>query len=198
MIALLAPAALAHVPYLETQDFSPTDPFVVSWSVEKSIAVYGWLDGPTDVDDFRLEIHPGDQVYLEVLVPECAEYADFRPSMVLFGPGLPPAPPEVAGIVPPGAGAIVIDNPDDGLPRPTVYEPFGDKTYFEFPELDAIAPRGGTYGLAVYDPAGAAGTGGDYVAVIGTTESFSVRDSVRAAQITPIIRADGELHVQCL
>ena len=81
--------ALAHVPYLEEDDFTEEDPFQVK-SIEQSIAVYAWLefeDGYSeDIDVYTFELTEPARVFVESLVPECAEYKDFLPWFALVGP----------------------------------------------------------------------------------------------------------------
>ena len=189
--------AFSHVPYLEEEDFTMERPFKVK-SIEQSIAVYAWLefeDSYTeDVDVYTFELTTPSRVFVESLVPECAEYVNFLPSFALVGPGLPEPDGELPLPLPPGCGAVIIENYQPGEERPTFFEPFGDKSYYRGPGFDETLDTLGTYYLYFWDPYQ---MGGDYVAVIGYEETFGFEDIVRAIRYTPMIRRNEELHVEC-
>ena len=187
----------AHVPYLEEEDFTEEQPFQIK-SVEQSIAVYAWLEfenGYTDdIDVYTFKLTEPARVFLESIVPECAEYKDFLPWFALVGPGLPAPMGPVPSTLPPGCGAIIIENYKPGEDRPTFFESFGDKSYYRGPNFDETLKEAGTYYLYYWDPDQ---RGGDYVAIIGYEESFSAEDILRSLKYTPMIRQNKELHVEC-
>ena len=116
----------AHVPYLELHDFSAKQPFTVDYSIEQSLAVYAWLENDVsansaDIDVFVFNINEPTDVYLEVIVPVCQGYEDFRPWFALAGPGFPEAKTPLPFDIPPGYGIEVIQNLDNGEPRDTFY-----------------------------------------------------------------------------
>lgn len=188
-LALMANGARAHVPYLEMTDFTAARPFKCP-SAEQSIAVYSWLEDSTDIDFYTFTVTSNVSFFAEAIVPVFDPYADFRPSMALIGPGLPPPDAPLPVALPPRCGAIVLN--DAGLePRPQFYEPFGGKSYYQGPRLErTLAP--GKYMLVYWDPAGGVG---DYTAAIGALELWTKSDILRALVVTPIIRNDGELHL---
>ena len=188
---------LAHVPYLEEDNFTEKKPFQVT-SIEQSIAVYAWLefeDGYSeDIDVYTFELTEPARVFVELLVPECAEYKDFLPWFAIIGPGLPMPETEVPFSIPDGYGLIVLENYQPGEERPTFFEPFGDKSYYRGPSFDEVLVELGTYYLYYWDPYQ---MGGDYVAIIGYEESFTLADIIRSLIYTPMIRQNKELHVEC-
>ncbi len=183
----------ARVPYLERFDYSFLLPFVAQ-DPEQSIAAYAWLRSPTDIDVYTFEVTEPARLYGNVLVPVCPAYETFYVSFALIGPGLPEPEWPLPFTLPAGYGAIVVPWLPDGQPRPTMYEPFGAKWYYQGPELrfDATAP--GRYAFVYWQPDGRVG---DYVAAIGDREIFDGPAIIRALINTPIIRRDGELHVEC-
>lgn len=194
---LVAPAAFGHVPYLETSDYTWEAPFRVRGSIAQSIAVYSWLQpdsGPEgDIDVYKFTLRRPTKVFVETLVPVCPAYAEFRPSFAIVGPGLD-VPAELLPFeLPDGNGAIVIPNYSDPQ-RPTFYEPFGNKSYYDGPEFEQVLSTPGTYYVVVWDPAG---IGGDYVAVLGDKEIWWPWDILRALINTPKIRRGLELHTPC-
>lgn len=192
------PVASGHVPYLEVNDFSAQDPFVVTWKIEQSIAVYSWLevagDRTDDVDVYWFTIDKPTDVFIESLVPACPGYEDFLPWFAVVGPGLPEPEVEVPFDIPAGQGAVVIANLDPGQERTRFFEPFGGKSYYDGPEFSQTLSEPGTYHVIYWDPAG---HGGDYVAVLGDQEIWRFRDIFRALINTFKIRRDMELHVDC-
>ncbi|MDM8005941.1 MAG: hypothetical protein QUV05_07300 [Phycisphaerae bacterium] len=194
---LTAGTAPAHVPYLETTDFTWEKPFRVRGSIAQSIAVYGWLEGANgvteDIDVCQFTLRRPTKVFVETLVPVCTDYAEFRPSFAIVGPGLDVPNEALPFELPEGYGAIVVPNYSDPQ-RPTFYEPFGNKSYYDGPEFEQVLSTPGTYYVVVWDPAGIVG---DYVAVLGDKEVWWPWDIIRALIQTPKIRRGLELHTDC-
>ena len=188
-----ATSALAHVPHIERSDYSGQAPARIS-DVRQSLAFYGHLSSGSDVDVMTFRTTGPTRLKIEFLVPACSAYANFYPRFAIVGPGLPAAPAGFPLAVPPGQGAVVIDNPVIAGARPTMYEPFGGKSYYECPGLDVTLPRGGSWSIVVWSPQGYAG---DYVLAPGYVERFAGIDLIRTLVNTKLIRADGELHSPC-
>lgn len=191
---LLYGTAAAHVPYIEKRDFTFEQPFRVKGSVENSIAVYGWLESGNDTDVYRLEIPRPARLYCNALVPVCPAYGRFLPWLAIAGPGLAAHDEPLPFALPQGYGAVAVKNIEPGEQRQQFYEPFGGKSYYTAPVFDQTVSQTGTWYLYVWDPSG---LGGDYVAVIGFKERFSLLDILRALINTPKIRLDRELHTDC-
>lgn len=194
VLALAGTGASAHVPFLEESDYTAEKPFVVK-DVGQSKALYGWLGQSGDIDFYSMPVSEPVRIYMRSLVPMCAETQKFRVTYALVGPALPK--PEVAlpFDLPPGDGAIVVrDLTADAVPRPTLYEGFSGRYYFEGPEFEYQATAPGEYRMVVWNDAGETG---DYVAVIGRAERFSAGDIWRAARETPTLRSARELHGVC-
>jgi hypothetical protein len=194
----IAATAFAHVPYLETGDYSWDSPFRVRGSIAQSIAVYSFLTpdrgGVTEVDVYQFTIRRDTPVFVQVLVPVCPAYAAFRPSYAIVGPGLPAPGQQLPFDLPGGYGAIVVADYDPPQAWPTMYEPFGNQTYYQGPTFDQTFSTPGTYYVVYWDPAG---LGGDYVAVLGDKEIWRPLDIIRALINTPKIRRGQELHSDC-
>lgn len=192
--AVLAGPALAHVPYLEREDYSDEAPFQVKNSVEQSIAVYAWL-GPdgNDRDVYEFVLEQPALVYVETLVPVCDVYRDVYPSFAIVGPGFPPdsGSGDLPFNVPDGLGVTVVNQDMTVDPRPEFYEPFGGKSYYQGPTFEQAVDTPGTYRIHVWDPLS---LGGDYVAVIGNEEIWRASDITHGLILTPVIRRDREIH----
>ena len=189
----------AHVPYIERLDYSESNPFFVWKMIEKSKAFYSWLenDGENpciDIDVYKFKINKNQKnIYIELIVPVIEDYyKDFVPWFALLGPNLPMPQQELPFNLPPGYGAIVMENVEPGSERETFYEPFGGKSYYYGPILDIDISESGTYYIYCWDPYN---KGGDYVLVIGKGEFFGPIDIIRSLINTIIIRNNGEIHI---
>lgn len=96
--------------------------------------------------------------------------------------------------MPEGYGAVVTPNPIPEGEREKFYEPFGGKWYYNSSVYDQVVDESGEYYVIYWDPAQ---IGGDYVAILGRQEIWGLDDILRGLLITPLIRLDMELHVDC-
>ena len=187
-------AVHAHVPYIENEDYSAEHPFVVTDSIENSKAVYAWFETGTDVDVYAFEVSEPVTVYANALVIACPSLETLLPWFAVAGPGLPVPDEELPFELPVGYGAVVVPNKNPGEQRDTFFEPFSAKTYFDGPEFSREVTTPGTWYVYYWDPYK---IGGDYVAVLGLKESFSILDTVRSLINTVIIWFNLELHTTC-
>jgi hypothetical protein len=193
-VAALGNVASAHVPYLEEGDFSSNTPFEVI-NIKQSKAMYAHLDNADDVDHYVMQVDQPTYIYMHTSIPYCAEYRDFTVSYALVGPGLPEPDAEIPVSLAPGHGAIVVrDSFATETERVVSFEPFSARTYWEGPDYAITVEEPGEYQLIVWHEEGASG---DYIAVIGREEIFGPMDILRAAQYTPRIRRQEELHIAC-
>ena len=59
----------AHVPFIEESDFSESEPFSIEHPIEKSRAIYGWLQSGTDIDVYIFEFK--EQTRLSAFFSTC-------------------------------------------------------------------------------------------------------------------------------
>ncbi len=193
-IALAAArTAAAHVPYIETTDYNWLHPFVIE-NEPATKAIYGWLATPNGVDVATFAVSDPLTVQVELDVQVCPAYVQYLPSYAILGPGLPPPNEPLPISLPDGYGAIVVPNTPPGEPRPTFYEPFGGKTYYQGILTTIQATTPGQWAVIVWDPYK---MGGDYVLSTGYEEVFTNLDLLRVAKNLPIVRANGQLHTPC-
>jgi len=186
--------AHAHVPYIENKDYSAEQPFVVKDSIENSKAIYAWFDTGTDVDVYTFEVSTPVTVYAKAIVIACPSLETLLPWFAVVGPGLPVPDEALPFKLPDGYGAVVVQNKKPGEPRVTFFEPFSAKTYFDGPEFNQEITTPGSWYIYYWDPYI---IGGDYVAVLGSKESFSLLDTLRSLINTPKIWFNLELHTKC-
>jgi hypothetical protein len=173
--AFFAGAAAAHVPYLEKSDFSADNPFEVK-NIPQSKAMYSWLEAPSDVDHFVMQVDEPTRIFVNTIVPHCQEYVDFTLTYAVIGPGLPVPDDSVSLPVelPADHGVVVIrEEIDPNGQRPILYEGFTNRVYFEGPTYDVQVESPGQYAVIVWQEDGQTG---DYVAVIGKEEQFGPAD----------------------
>jgi hypothetical protein len=89
ILVVTIPAAHAHVPYIEREDYSAEHPFVVMDSIENSKAIYAWFETGTDVDVYTFEVTEPVTVYAQSLVIACPSLETLLPWFAVVGPGLP-------------------------------------------------------------------------------------------------------------
>jgi hypothetical protein len=191
---LFSQGADAHVPFIEVSDFSQSEPFPIEHPIEKSRAIYGWLQSGTDIDVYTFEIKEQTRLRAFSLVPVCPGYEDFLPAFAVAGPGLTSPEDHLPFSLNEGYGAVVIKNQSPGEKRNTFFEPFTNKNYYRGPSFDQLISTPGTWYVFYWNPAGKSG---DYVAVFGFRERFSFRDILRTLINVPKIWLDRELHIDC-
>ena len=194
LLGVSAAATEAHVPYFETSDLSGAAPFLVE-DITQSKAIYAYLDDEDDADAYFMIVREPTRIYAKTIIPYCSQYSEFRPSFALVGPGLPTDDQLKAPVkLEPEQGIIVREDIPTGAERDSMYEVFSDQFYYEGPILDITVKESGNYWLWFWNPAGETG---DYVAIIGKREVFSVEDIRRSFYNTPEIRRRGYLNVEC-
>jgi hypothetical protein len=193
-LSLPAGAALAHVPYLEQDDYSDAAPFVVE-DVTNSKSIHAALDEVVDYDVFSITIDEPTRIYTTTNIPYCPQYESFAVTYALVGPGLP-APAEALPIeLPAGYGAVIVrDSFDSTDDRPLFFEPFGGRMMWEGPvyAIDDAPP--GTYRMIVWHDKGELG---DYIAVIGEAERFGPKEIAQVRKVSPLLKAGQNLRVDC-
>jgi hypothetical protein len=160
---MCAVPASAHQPWFEDSDFTPRSPFSVR-NPSVSTAVYATLADGEDVDYFEFEASEGDQVLLEITIPQIVGQEAFTPTMALIGEGLPDVRLPLRIAREKGSGGIILRSSG---PATEFYEPFSRTRYWERQSERVTIPRDGTFRVAVWDELERAGR---YTFVIGDRE----------------------------
>jgi len=182
MLALLlfapAAAAFAHSPLFPGENHGPESAYEVD-DPAKSWAIYTSLESDGLADYYKFTLSEGDKIQLMLIVPESPSSSGVLPSFALLGPGITrnDAVPSYVE-VPPDYGTMVVDGIDPGK---AVFEPFTPGWFYEVASLTVPAPAGGTYYVAVYDPAvhhdddnhGHAHEAASYALIVGYVEAFT-------------------------
>jgi len=174
---LLATLLCAHQPVLEkggnAQLARGTVQFEAALDVgdpgRASVAVYGNLKTPEELDLYRFRAEQSSEIPAEVLVPVRPSNERFRPWLVLIGEEFP-AGPEIAlpFHLPSGWRAMIIEPPV--AERSIFYEPYSFERLWHGTEVKVQLAAGRTYYAAVFDPAHYVGS---YSLGLGIREDFS-------------------------
>lgn len=183
LCAALPLAASAHRPALvETEPIALGAAFDASLATPiadpttASQAVYGALGEPDQVDLYVFTAAQDQEIPVEVLVPVRPSLAEFRPWTAVWGTDLAGARVSAETdsrqplALPTGMPALVIPGVGTDSPRPVFFEPFSMENLYRGLEEKVIVRAGGTYYVAVYDPAHRTGA---YSLGIGTAEDFA-------------------------
>jgi hypothetical protein len=200
LLVLASVPALAHAPLVERQDSSAEKPVRITWSLDTSIALYGYFDNARDVDVVTFRVTPeeagkGTRLYLHTLVPACKVYRELLPAVAVVGPPQEALPLTVTGIGLPfeivgKPGIRLLRNTKQGI---TWYEPYSKKNYFWQKSMHLTLTKAGEYTLHIWSPDQRVG---DYVLAIGTRERWGLREIGRATRHMPRLLTDREIHNQ--
>lgn len=191
-LGLMAAAATAHVPFLEEADYSLERPYVVH-DVDNSKSIHARIGVPGDVDVYQIDLARPARIYTQTNVPWCSQYAGFRVTYALAGPGLPPPAVPLPVTLPAGHGAIVVRDEPRGE-RPTWDEPFSGRRMWVGPDYAVDQAPPGTWRMIVWNERGETG---DYIAVIGEAEIFNAPELAQVAATSPKLRRGANLMVKC-
>lgn len=131
-----------------------------------------WLafDAPADGD-----------VYWQLGIPRIAGLEDYRPAVVVLGPGLPEV--DVPFDVPEGLGGLAFDTA--GLPGEPFNEPFtGTRSWIVRTE-DVVLEEPGRHYIVAYHPDG---TPGKFWLAVGRREEFGFSDVVSYEDTLEVVR----------
>lgn len=132
-----------------------------------SLAVYGRLSSPTEVDNYTFTVSKSETIPLQLLVPVRFSNQAFEPELFVLKPGIPSQ----------GISNLPVELPPEyqaqklSSPRPwqEFFEPFSFERLYRVAEVKIEVNAGETYYLMVYSPNHSRG---DYTLGIGSVENF--------------------------
>lgn len=174
LLALLVDAE-AHKPSYGGDWDTPEDAFVVG-DPAVSIVVYREITCDSPALWLSFDATAGEEVWVQLGTPVIDRLEDYRPSMVVLGPGLPALPAGAVPFeIPAGLGGVVYPGASD----PYVFnEPFTGTSSWVLAEDWLTMPEAGPSYLVAWDPEG--WTGKLWLAM-GVVEDFSDVDFTEAA-----------------
>jgi hypothetical protein len=214
---------MAHVPYLEFEDFTYENPYVITEKIEKSIAVYSNFDTKEDVDVYTFELKPEDftvdkhadhdhdhdptpnpnpkgrELFVQLLVPHCDALSKMKPELLVT------RKMKMHHIIDETFDAylpreinlqheeIVLKYDFNADDRTIFHEEYSNRNYYYQKEKVKNLFTPGKYKVHVYDKSQMVG---DYVFAFGRTDNFDDADWAQAYKLLPTITARDELHDQ--
>lgn len=130
---------------------------------------------------------PGEEIYLQLGMPNLAGREGYRPKLALLAPWLPPAT-GLPFTVPEGFGARIVECQDES-PDP-FHEPFTGTDSFILDEESVLSEQDGPYYVVFFHSDGEAGKG--WVA-LGAREVFGLSDIVSFADTVDTVRTFHEV-----
>lgn len=141
-------AASAHLPVFITEPHPDPARALRLPDIQISRAFYAEVPCPNRPLWMTFKAERGDELFVQLGLPVMQELRDFRPSLALLGPGLPPA--KGLPIAAPGnLGARVFSTREVAEPRP-FHEPYSDTDSWILLEETITLPSPGQYYLIVW------------------------------------------------
>jgi len=175
---VLTSVALAHRPTFSDGSATDANSAREIKEVDVSQVVYHDLARGAKQLWLTLQGEKDYALFVQIGVPVLDRLKDYRPSVVLVGPGLPQV--ELPFDVPEGQGGRIIKTDDVTEPR-LFHEHFTDTRSWILKELDIPLPASGRYYLVAYHPTDLPGK--VWVAV-GKVEKFGLGDLLKFREWT--------------
>jgi len=174
---LLVGEAAAHKPSYSEGQFSQKENAWFIQDVDISIVLYHQVTCETSEIWMAFELDEPGEIFFQLGVPVIERLSDYRPSIALLAPGLPPAEEPLPFDVPAHLGVQIIDTEDLDQPQ-DFFEPFTQTSSWILAEETVMIPEAGRGYLVAFHPLRE--TGKLWVAV-GETEDFGPDDWGNAA-----------------
>ncbi|HUW60292.1 MAG TPA: hypothetical protein VMZ06_04725 [Candidatus Bathyarchaeia archaeon] len=133
----------------------------------------------------------GQNLYWQLGLPAIRGLENYRPTVVVLGPGLPDV--ELPFPIPEGLGGIILDS--TGLPAESFNEHFTGTRDWILHEEDRALTQPGRYYIVAYHPDG---TPGKFWLAVGRREAFGLRDILDYADVLAFVRQYHEVQDQTL
>ncbi|MFW9848229.1 MAG: hypothetical protein ACFFF4_03770 [Candidatus Thorarchaeota archaeon] len=176
--------AMAHIPIGGGGDSLETATEVVN--PQNSWVAYTELYEGAEPQYFKASYSTGERIDIRLAIPMELVDTDFRPILVIMGPGLTnqSTPPGYLEI-PIGAGVMVFDSE----PEFAEYEGFTPSSFYLVADVDFPSPQTGIYYFAIFEP----DSGERYSIVFGHIEAYTLWDWISIPLITILVHTwDGQ------
>jgi hypothetical protein len=180
--------ARAHRPIFTDDKATDSDSAIQIKDPQISQVVYRELTGESPQIWLSFETPKDFSLFVQIGVPAIDRLKDFRPAMVIVGPGLPEKEPPFK--LPKGAGAKVLATKEVAKPR-FFHEPFTNTDSWILRSETVVLPQAGRYYLVAYSPDKQ--TGKLWLSV-GKRESFSLEELKGFSAWTKKIQAFHEVR----
>ena len=184
---LMAPEAAAHRLVPDDGSHTSADTAIFLDDADLSQVVYHEVTVQSNHLWIGFDGKPGEDLYWQLGLPAIGGLEDYRPTVVVLGPGLPVV--EVPFGIPDGLGGIVIDT--TGMPREFFSEHFTGTEDWIIHEEDRPLTEPGRYYVVAYHPDG---TPGKFWLAIGRREEFGLPDILMYADVLAFVREYHEVQ----
>jgi hypothetical protein len=185
---ILPTTAMAHIPIGGGGESLDTATEVIE--PLRSWVSYTELHEGGEPNYFKANFSAGERIDIRLSIPIELVETDFRPILVIMGPGLinqSTAPTYLE--IPEGAGVMVFD----AEPEFAEFEGFTPSAFYLVADVDFPSPETGTYYFAIYEP----DSGERYSIVFGHLEVYSLWDWTSIPLNTILVRSwDGLDYVE--
>ena len=222
LILTLSLKLSAHVPYLEREDFTYENPYIITEEIEKSIAVYSDFKSNDDIDIYTFELKPEDfsidkhadhdhdpaptptpkvglELFVQLLVPHCDALSEMEPELLVTKKmKMHPILEETFDKYLPRNinlqyEEIVLKYDFKAEDRTIFHEEYSNRNYYYQKEKVKLLYEPGKYTIHVFDKKQMIG---DYVFAFGRNDNFDDADWAQAYKLLPTITARNELYDQ--
>jgi hypothetical protein len=186
---MLAAGALAraHQPTISDGSAVDAESAIEFEDVQISRVVYHELNEQAPRLWITFEVDQAQELWLQLGLPLIDRLEDYRPAVVLLGPGLEPV--ELPFEFPDGLGGVVFDPRDVSDPE-VFYEPFSGTTSWILSEHEVDLPGPGQYYVVAYHPTEEAGK---LWVALGREEVFELGDWLELPGLLPEVREFHEI-----
>ncbi len=181
---LLPATAMAHIPIGGGGESLDAATEIID--PQNSWVAYTELHEGAEPQYFKANYSSGERIDVRLAIPMELVETDFRPILVIMGPGLTnqSTPPGYLEI-PEGAGVMVFDSE----PEFAEFEGFTPSVFYLVADVDFPAPQTGTYYIAIYEP----DSGERYSIVFGHIEAYTLWDWISIPLTTILVHKwDGQ------
>jgi NADH dehydrogenase [ubiquinone] 1 alpha subcomplex assembly factor 1 len=188
-ILLTCGSAFAHQPTISDGSAVDAAHAIKFKDVQVSRVVYHKVAAKALQLWITFEVDQPQKLRLQLGVPFIERLQEYRPTLVLLGPGLPKV--DLPFENPGGTGGLIFDTRDAGPPR-VFHEPFTGTSSWILSEHDVQLPAVGRYYVVAYEPSGKPGK---LWVALGQKEAFGVKDILMLPKVIAQVRAFHELAV---
>jgi hypothetical protein len=187
LVAAASSVVWAHQPLLSDGSARDASTALYIADVDLSQVVYHEVTAESPLLWLAFDLNEGQSLYFQLGVPVIERLKDYRPALVLVGPGLPQV--DLPFAIPDGLGAQPFTSEQVAEPQ-RFDEPFSGTSSWILLTETVPVPATGRYYLVAYDPAGQPGK---LWVTLGQREEFGLGDIAALQDILPKVREFHEI-----
>ena len=184
---LLAPEAVAHRLVPDDGTHTTAESAISLDDMDLSQVVYHEVTAESNHLWVAFDAAAGQNLYWQLGLPAIEGLEDYRPTVVVLGPGLPAV--DVPFDIPEGLGGVVVDT--TGMSYEFFNEHFTGTQDWIVHEEDRTLTDAGRYYVVAYHPEG---TPGKFWLAIGRREEFGLSDILSYGDVLAFVREYHEVQ----